>query len=233
MLKLFLINILLLVSIGVFSQNADSAQVDSTKRRNYTPTGIRIGTDMIALIKTQAQPNFKGWEVNADVDFNRYYLNVDYGSWGRTFSSDSGLYLNDGKYWRAGVDVNFLLKDPDRNMFFIGFRYGKASFSEHLQVDIYDPFTKGRVFLDYAHSGIKASWFELTTGIRVKIYKILWMGYTARFKFGLNYDNTEKIVPADVPGYGRTEKDSYWGFNYHILVRIPFKKQQALVTEKK
>jgi hypothetical protein len=234
MLKLLLINILLLtLSIGVFSQNADSVQVDSLKRHSYIPSGIRIGTDVISLIKTQVQDNFNGWEVNADVDFNRYYLNFDYGSWGRTFSSDFGSYLNDGKYWRVGVDVNFLLKDPDRNMFFIGFRYGKANFSENLYIIANDPFSGGQDTLDYAHTGIKANWFELTSGIRVKIYKIFWMGYTARFKFGLNYDNTEKIIPADVPGYGRTDKDSSWGFNYQIFIRIPLRKQPALVVEKK
>ncbi len=234
MLKLLPINILLLtLSIGVFSQNADSVRVDSLKRHSYIPSGIRIGTDVISLIKTQAQDNFNGWEVNADVDFNRYYLNFDYGSWGRTFSSASGFYLNDGKYWRLGIDVNFLLKDPDRNMFFIGFRYGKATFSETLAIKTYDPFSLDSVSLNYSHPGINANWLELTTGIRVKIYKIFWMGYTARFKFGLNYDDTEKIIPSDVPGYGRTDKDSYWGFNYQIFIRIPLRKQPALVVGKK
>jgi hypothetical protein len=234
MLKLLLINILLLtLSIGVFSQNADSVQADSLKKHSYIPSGIRIGTDLVSLIKTQVQDNFNGWEINADVDFNRYYLNFDYGSWARTFSSDSGSYLNDGKYWRVGIDVNFLLKDPDRNMFFIGFRYGKANFSENLFIDTYDPFTLGRVTTNYSHSGIKANWFELTTGIRVKIYKIFWMGYTARFKFGLNYDDTEEIIPSDVPGYGRTDKDSYWGFNYQIFIRIPLREQPALIVKKK
>jgi hypothetical protein len=234
MLKLLLINILLLtLSIGVFSQNADSVQADSLRKHSYIPSGIRIGTDLVSLIKTPVQDNFNGWEVNADVDFNRYYLNFDYGSWGRTFSSASGFYLNDGKYWRLGVDVNFLLKDPDRNMFFIGFRYGKATFSENLNVETYDPFSGDSVSLNYSHTGINANWLELTTGIRVKIYKIFWMGYTARFKFGLNYDDTEKIIPSDVPGYGRTDKDSYWGFNYQIFIRIPLREQPALIVKKK
>jgi hypothetical protein len=62
---------------------------------------------------------------------------------------------------------------------------------------------------------------------------MIWMGYTARFKFGLKVDNTIDIVPSDVPGYGRTFKDSYWGFNYQIFFRIPVRKQPAVVFEKK
>ena len=226
MLKLRLIEILFfsLLSSLAFSQSKDSVRRDTITIKDYIPTGIRIGTDLISLVKSQSQKDFSGWEVNADIDFRRYYLALDYGSWSRTFNSDSGNYSNDGKYWRVGADVNFLLKDVDRNLFFVGARYGRANFSEDLSINAYNQFTKGRENLHYAHSGINARWFELTTGIRVKIWKVLWMGYTARFKFGLKHDETEDIIPADVPGYGRTNKDSYWGFNYQIFIRIPVRK---------
>jgi Domain of unknown function (DUF6048) len=227
MLKLRLIEILLfsLLSSLAFSQSKDSVRRDTITIKDYIPTGIRIGTDLISLVKSQYQKDFSGWEVNADVDFRRYYLALDYGSWSRTFNSDSGNnYFNDGTYWRAGVDVNFLLKDLDRNMFFVGARYGRANFSEDLAIYAYNEFTKTYENLNYAHSGINARWFELTTGIRVKMWKAIWMGYTARFKFGLKHDETEHIIPSDVPGYGRTNKDSYWGFNYQIFIRIPVRK---------
>ena len=40
--------------------------------------------------------------------------------------------------------------------------------------------------LEYHDGGVNAHWIELTGGLRVKIWKAMWMGYTARFKFGLN-----------------------------------------------
>ena len=235
MSRLRSINILLLslVVTCAFSQDDDSVRADTVVKPSHIPTGIRIGADLISPVKTQFQSNFSGWEVNADVDFYRYYLALDYGSWSRTFASDSGDYANDGTYWRVGIDVNFLLKDVDRNMFFIGARYGNANFSENLSVYAYNQFTKLHENLAYTHSGVNARWFELTTGIRVKIWKVIWMGYTARFKFGLKYDNTENIIPADVPGFGRTNKDSYWGFNYQIFVRIPVRKQPPAITATK
>ena len=233
MLRFLLINIsLLLISVASFAQRPDTVVLDSLGKINYLPTGIRIGTDLISIGKTQFQNDFKGWEVNADIDFYRYFLALDYGSWGRTFSSDSGNYSNDGTYWRAGIDVNFLVKDIDRNMFFIGFRYGRARFSEDLTVYANNWFPPVDVLVStpYTHSGVNARWFELTSGLRVKIWKIIWMGYTARFKFGLKYDaNTADIIPADVPGYGRTEKDSYWGFNYQIFIRLPLRKPQVII----
>lgn len=234
MSKLLWSNILLVsLTINAFAQTSDSVRADSVVKHSYVPTGIRIGTDGISLVKSHTQNDFRGWEVNADVDFHRYYLAVDFGSWSRTFESDSGSYSNDGTYWRVGVDVNFLLKDPDRNLFFLGARYGRANFSENLNVYAYNDFTKTYEDLYYPHSGVNARWFELTTGLRVKIWKVIWMGYTARFKFGLKAEDTEKIIPADVPGYGRTNKDSYWGFNYQIFIRIPVRKQPAVIVTKK
>jgi hypothetical protein len=234
MFRLLLINILLTVATSIAVAQADTVVVDSLTRISHIPTGIRIGTDLISIGKSQFQDNFTGWEINADVDFYRYFLALDYGSWGRTFKSDTaGQYANDGTYWRAGIDVNFLVRDIDRNMFFIGFRYGRANFSENLNVIAYDEITKQSVTLDYSQSGNKAHWFELTSGLRVKVWKMLWMGYTARFKFGLKYGASENIIPSDVPGYGRTEKDSYWGFNYQIFIRLPLRKQQVLIFPSK
>jgi len=212
------------VTTCAFAQS-DTVRADSVIRHSFIPTGIRVGTDLISLFKTQAQDDFNGWEVNADVDFYRYYLAVDYGASARTFASpDSGAYSNDGTYWRAGVDINFLAKDPERNMFFIGARYGHATFSHNLTVIAHDVFTDTFPELNYADTGVNARWYELTTGLRIRMWKMIWMGYTARFKFGLKYDVTENIIPTEVPGYGRTHKDSYWGFNYQIFIRIPVRK---------
>lgn len=227
------ITFLLLLAAGtVLGQKQDSVKkpVDSLGAKKFIPTGIRIGTDLIALAKTGYDKTYTGWEVNFDADFNRYYLAVDYGSWGRTFTPDSGAYSNDGRYWRAGVDFNFLKKDPDKNMFFFGLRYGHSSFSEKLEITTYDPrWGSGPRQFDY--SGQRAHWFELTTGLRVKMYKFIWMGYTARFKFGLKIDESAEMLASDVPGYGRADKESYWGFNYQLFFRIPVMRGRALQTK--
>jgi hypothetical protein len=58
------------------------------------------------------------------------------------------------------------------------------------------------------------------------MWKMIWMGYTARFKFGLKTNETGPMLPHDVPGYGRTDKESTWGFNYQIFVRLPVPKKK-------
>ena len=224
---------LVLISFTVSAQNgADTVkQKADTVKKDFIPTGIRVGTDVFALVKSTYDETFKGWELNADVDFYRYYLAVDYGYWGRTYISEDANYSNDGTYVRVGADVNFLKKDPDKNMFFIGMRYAASRFSEEMVINQIDQYW-GPISTTINNNDVNAHWFEVTTGLRVKMWKMIWLGYTARLKFALSTGSTDEMMPSDVPGYGRAETDSYWGFNYQIFVRLPVRKSASIPLKK-
>lgn len=223
---------LLCFAIGAYAQK-DDKEMDTVKiKPSYIPTGVRVGTDLISLVRTPIDDTFNGWEFNADVDFYRYYLAIEYGRWERNFVSEGqAIYSNGGNYWRIGADVNFLKKDPDRNMFFLGLRYARSKFTENMAVTSEDPVwgTHSDVI---RNQNVPAGWFELTTGLRVKVWRIFWLGYTARLKFALSTGDTPVMLPSDVPGYGRADKESYWGFNYQLFVRIPVRKTPPLPTFK-
>ena len=221
------IAILVLCALAAAAQPADTLKPG----KSFLPTGIRVGTDILGLARTAYDETFDGWELNADVDFYRYYLAVDYGYWARDYVADDGLYSNGGDYVRLGADVNFLKNDPEKNMFFFGMRYGRSTFSEYLTVQKIDP-VWGPVNSTLTNSNINAQWFELTTGLRVKIWKMIWLGYTARLKFALSTDDTPDMLPHDVPGYGRADEDSYWGFNYQLFIRFPVRKSTTIPLKK-
>jgi len=220
-------SIIINISFFLLLPSVLAAQQDTTagnKFGKYIPTGVRFGTDVFAVVRTGYDNSFDGWELNADIDFDRFYLTVDNGYWARDFKGSGNVYSNQGAYFRVGVDVNFLTKDPDKNMFFLGARYGLALFSEDLVIDTVDP-VWGNFTTSYSNEGLRGTWFELTTGVRVKIWKVIWVGYTARFKFGLSTNDGGDMIPHDVPGYGRADKDSEWGFNYQVFFRLPVRKQ--------
>jgi Domain of unknown function (DUF6048) len=203
------------------------APADTVKNK-FLPTGLRIGTDAIAIIKSHRGNNFSGWEVNADVDFSRYYLAVDFGKWSRNDVLTNGNYQNDGTYWRVGSDVNFMLKDKEKNMFFMGIRYGHSTFNESLSYSFADslPGIGSPVTISKSlhNSGVTAHWVELTTGLRVKIWGPFWMGYTARLKFAPVTKGAGELNPFDIPGYGLAEKKNYWGLNYQLFWRFPVRR---------
>jgi hypothetical protein len=85
----------------------------------------------------------------------------------------------------------------------------------------------------YANTDAKARWIELTAGLKVKMWKMFWLGYTARFKFALKTSGDSDMIPHDVPGYGRTDKETTWGFNYQVFIRIPLRPLPPLPPSKK
>ena len=169
---------------------------------------------------------YTGWEMNGDVDFGKVYLALDYGSWGLDKTlPDSGYYHNIGTYWRAGGDINLLKKDPDRNMLFIGFRYARSYFNESTSINYMDHYF-GHIEKNLFNNDLTAAWGEMTAGLRVKIWKQFWMGYTARMKFALSVKGETEFKTYDIPGYGIMGNQIYWGFNYQIFWSIPFRKQE-------
>jgi len=231
----------LLFLVLCFLAHAQEVPVDTLEVRNkYLPTGLRIGTDVITIVKSNLSKQFTGWEVNADMDINRYYLAMDYGQWAVVKPISNGQYDNTGKYFRFGVDVNFLKRDPDRNMFFLGFRIGRASFSDSVgyTYTIEDPATSpvtnyGVINKSLVNTNLVGHWAELTTGLRIKIYKFFWMGYTARMKFTPSVSGEKELVSYDIPGYGLSSRKLYWGFNYQLFFKIPFTSKLAPVENAK
>ncbi len=194
-----------------------------TLPNKYLPTGLRIGTDVLTLIRSKDN-SFKGWELNVDADFYRYFLTLDYGYWSTNQMLGNGRYNNAGNYIRFGADINFLLKDPEKNMFFLGMRYGISSFNESVQYSntaMYSGF--GTNSYVRSNGNLSGHWIEITTGLRVRIVSGFWMGCTARLKFAPAVSGFGELLPYDMPGYGIIEEAPYWGFNYQLFWRLPFR----------
>ncbi len=197
---------------------------DTVKEKIYFRS-LRFGTDLLALVLTNSD-RFDGWELNADADFGRFYLAGDYGFAVRDeVLSTGGNYHSDGNYWRAGFDLNLLRKDPDRNMLFFGLRYARSSFSEKVNFLGTDPYF-GDVQFQLENPAASAAWAEFVGGLRVKIWKEFWMGFTSRMKLALAVRGTTDLGSYYVPGYGVIGQGLTWGFNYQIFWRIPFVREK-------
>jgi len=220
---------MLLVTINSLAQPAANiADTTKTRKGKFLPTGVRAGIDVVGPIRNQLADNFSGWEATVDIDFNRYLLVADYGYTSSQFSAEGSDYRNDGNYWRAGIDANFLTRDKDRNVFFLGLHYGRSSYNETMSITTEDPIW-GSFTQDYSNQGLNARWLELNGGLKVKIWRWLWLGYTARYKFGLKQDESKEMLSHEIPGYGRTNDPATWGFNYYVFMRLPFRKTTPIL----
>jgi hypothetical protein len=204
---------------------AQMKQKKDSVREKTKLTAIRVGLDIINPIKTFSSTDFSGWEANADFELKNYYPVIEIGRWSRDVSLENGQYTNSGNYWRVGVDVNFLKKDPIKNMLFFGIRYGRSAYDEKLAYTIT---TKEFDSVDKVleNRGLNSGWAEITTGLRVKIAGDFWMGYTGRLKFAPGLHESKRLQTYDIPGYGLTFKQPWWGFNYYLMWKVPFVKNK-------
>jgi hypothetical protein len=131
------------------------------------------------------------------------------------------VYANDGNYYRIGIDVNFLYKDPVKNMFFLGSRFGHSSYSDFVSYSNTPPEYKNSI--NVQNPNVIGTWVEFTAGLKVRVWKFFWLGATARFKFGLDLDGNGNLRSYEVPGFGRNISPTAWGFSYYVLFRIPLK----------
>jgi hypothetical protein len=206
--------------MSAFGQKADSVR----SARKFIPTGVRIGYDLVSLARSRFVSTFSGSEFSVDTDIYRYYPTVEIGNASRDYASDNGsTYENSGNYWRAGIDVNFMKKDPEKNMFFLGARYARSGYSEKARIITTDKLW-GDLDQQYENADLTANWLEMTTGMRIRVWKVFWLGYTARFKFALNTDEGANLLTTDVPGYGATDRNTTWGFSYYAFFKIPVRR---------
>lgn len=213
----------MLVSLCLHAQQeAKPSAKEKPDTVRHRPTGIRVGIEAIGPAKSYSGSDIRTNEIAVDTDLGRYFLTAEFGTSERMTSIPDGTYENNGRYFRFGVDINFLKKDPDRNMFFLGARYGRAFYDEKLAYTTQSDF--GDQVKISENTGLSSGWLELTTGLKVKVWKIFWLGYTARMKFAPSTLKDAPLAPYEIPGYGLTFKKPWWGFNYYLLVRLPLRK---------
>ena len=106
-------------------------------------------------------------------------------------------------YFRVGADYNFIKDKTSGNRIFGGLRYGFTPFKYDVSGPaLYDSVYK--TYHDFNHKGLSANshWVELVGGIEAKVWGILHLGWSVRYKMRIAESNTAVGHAWYVPGYG-------------------------------
>lgn len=198
---------------------------------DWRPSAIRAGVDVYGLGKTAFSGGYNRQEVQGDIDFNKYFFVLDLGRESIDNSGDGYTQKASGSYFRAGVDVNLTQYSPNRDVVFFGLRYAQSSFDESLRFDYYVPYW-GPGAVDETNNNLTARWIEAVFGMKVKVWKQLYMGYTLRAKIANSIKGAESLVSYQVPGYGVVTGSGTFGFGYHIYYRLPFRDKPVPLRPK-
>ena len=203
----------------------------------YAPSAIKLGADPGTLGYMLFSEKRGFFEAEADIDIDRFFIVANYGLSSYKLDEDTYQYENNGSYLKFGADINFMNSDPHLNVMFFGLRYALSSFNDQLDYDTRAiiqsetgwPNTQETV----SNAKAKANWYEMVTGLKIRVVKQLYMGFTLRFKLLLKTKQIEDLRPYYIPGFGKNINTSAFGFNYYISYRLPFRKKIIYIDEDK
>lgn len=187
--------------------------------------GLSVGADVFGVIGRFLLYDFTSAEVSLNADFrNKFFpvVEVGFGTIDMTDETYSIHYKSAAPYARIGLDYNLMAKKQTENYLFAGLRYGFSAFKYDVAApDMSDEVWGGTI--PFSYSGVRSSahWMEMLLGIKVKIVRNFFMGWTARFKFRFSAKETLNTTPWYIPGYG-DNKSSNFGFTYNLIYQLPF-----------
>jgi hypothetical protein len=196
------------------------------------PSAVRVGTDLGYIGVSMFDPEKQIFEINADIDLYKFFITADYGMARWSFDEPDFDYSSKGSYFKIGLDYNFLARDPDLNAIYFGVKYANSQFKESFDYSVVDP-----LYYDYTNNIYKtnlgAYWIEANFGMKIRVWKQLYMGWAGRIKFARKIQSGEYSMGTFyIPGYGKAVEDTRWGFNYQIMYRIPFREKPPYKPKK-
>ena len=211
------------------------------QKTDYRPSALRIGVALNDIIRTVSNAQDTRYSGQADLAFGRFMLVGEYGIAKTSQANNPEIsdipaftYESQGSFFRAGVDVNLLKDrqlgtyDAKDDIFLFGLRFGRAQTDDRLQFDTNDP-VWGLTTATQENNGLVTTWVEMTAGVKVEVLKNVFLGYNLRFKFARNFSGEPTLLPYFIPGFGRSDKEERFGFDYSIFYRIPLRRQSKKI----
>lgn len=230
MYKFFISSFIILFCVNAIAQNDSIVNDSIVYKQKY---GIRLGGDLVKLVRSFTDDKYKGFEINADYRLTKnLYVAGELGTEEKITETE---YLNtttSGNYIKAGVDYNvygnWLNMD---NLIYGGLRVGVSSFKQELNsYEIYntdnywEPYTTSD---SQEFSGLSAIWAELIVGVKAELLNNLYMGFNVQLKGLISDDQPTNFENIFIPGFNKTYDSGRIGvgFGYNISYLIPLYKK--------
>lgn len=222
---------LLLLWITLMANNNGFTQAIITdsipKYKMIAPTMFMFGFELLGPAYTLISEQRSGWELEAALDVYRYFIVYDYGAEFFDFQKDTYNYSSEGTYWRFGADINMIPRDEYGSLLYFGLRYSESILTEKMTGKVFDK-QWGTTYFTSLNGNVNARWIEIVAGMRAKIWKELYMGYTLRLKTSLRLSGDQELESYRIPGYGLASESSFWGVNYYISWRFKFREKYTV-----
>ncbi len=189
--------------------------------------GILIETDLIPIFqKTVLNSDAYSFLGSAQLNLkNKYYPTIEAGMGGADKTSANGIqFKTTGIFGKIGLDVPVFRPAENstqkNNVFLAGVRLGMSQLNYSLyNLTLTDEYWGGTETINMESINDTKFWFEVNAGLRVEVFKNIFMGWSVRNRRLINRAKPGETAPWYIPGYG-TGTDSGWGFSYTLGYKI-------------
>lgn len=222
MLRYIIISLLCVLGVNGALGQQSKQKPDSVIKSSFR--SLRVEFDLTPAIN---QIIYKGdrnsFEAAVSANFNnKYFPIVELGYGKANVVSESQIAFNSkGIYSRIGVDLSLLKQQkdaiPTNNLFFVGIRFAFSPVTYNYgNITVGDGYWGGSVVQNYQNQHSFAKWYEVVGGLRVEVFKNVYMGWTVRLKNYLGKQDPGEIYPWYIPGFGVKGDTANFGANYII-----------------
>ncbi|NDV59096.1 DUF6048 family protein [Bacteroides sp. 519] len=198
--------------------------------------GISISTDLYGIGSKVLGGDILTAEIAVEANLkNRFFpiAEIGYGTTNTRSDNTNILYKSSSPYFKIGMNYNTMYKKNNKGHLYVGLRYAFSPMSYDIEsIDLengtdtnpnLEDGVWGTTRPGFDHKGLKATmhWFELVCGVKVHIYKQIYMGWSVRMKYRITASPSEYGDPWMVPGFG-TYDTSKMGITYSLIYKLPF-----------
>lgn len=212
----------LYASPGALAQG--KARPAQTPQEEKAPVfgGVAVGGDLVGFAMKGMGLKFANMEVCGRLNFlEKYYpiVELGIGDCTREGGENNNKFSATSPYYRVGMDYNFN-KKVNGNRFFGGLRYAFTSYKFDFQdPDFQDPVYGTGEAMAFHDLKAKKQWVEVCLGVECKLWSIVRMGWSLRYKIKVKDSNPAYGQAWYAPGFGKNGS-STWGGTVNLMFDI-------------
>lgn len=184
--------------------------------------GVAVGADLVGLAMKGMGLKFANMEVCGRLNFREKYfpiVELGIGDCTREGGENTNKFSTTAPYYRVGMDYNFN-KKVNGNRFFGGLRYAFSSYKFDFEnPDFTDPVYGTSAPLRYKDLKAKKQWVEACVGVECKLWSIVRMGWSLRYKVRVKNSTPAYGEPWYAPGFGKNGNTT-WGGTVNLMFDI-------------
>lgn len=153
---------------------------------------------------------------------------AQYNSWGAGFEYGTAEltpfrpYRNgdasvEGSY--MGGYLQYYVRIDNKNDLFAGFGYYTANFDDEVVFEIEsDLWGKHEEII--TRKDLNASWWAIRIGSEQKLTRVIYLGGVFEFRIKKHLDETERLMPYAIPGYGKSRNTTTPALNLYLAFKL-------------